>query len=671
MILISHRSLYRSAVGLLMLGAGFGSLRAQEPDREAEGRRLADVVSIAVSEYVEGVVGGEVVRVEELTEARLFLEQARRAAERLGPEAGPRIAPILDGLLQAVNELRPEAELRAGLTALRAELESVLGVSLDLFPAAPPSLARGAAVYQRSCLQCHGESGAGGPLAPSLDPRPADLSDHDALRSTSVVDFYRKVNVGVAGTAMPGFAAALDLDDRWAVALYAATLRYPQLDPAYRDVMTVQCSECLLLLSDFQATASMSDDSLAVVLTARMSPTPRDSEWRALTGYARAAAARELLGGDRALRASRVVARSKATVDAAVAAVRAGNRQLADTRAMDAYLIFEEIETQVRARDAGAASRVEAAFAEFRAALAVGSGVDQAATRREVSAALDGALDRLIVGASGFVLFSQSLVIMLREGLEAILIIGALVAFLTKAGAEQQKREIGWGVLAALGASGITAVGLATLFRSATAHQEALEGITMLVAAAVLFWVSYWLVSKIEVRKWQEFVRSQMQRALTSKRSFALVAVAFLAVYREGFETVLFYAALFTSADGAVGGMTAIVAGMAVGAAALGAVYYLMQRYGVRLPLKPFFAITSTLLYVMAFSFAGQGVAELQAAGVISMTPLDWLPSLPILGIFPTLQTIASQLVLALALGAALLWVFWLEPRTVRPRMSG
>jgi high-affinity iron transporter len=337
---------------------------------------------------------------------------------------------------------------------------------------------------------------------------------------------------------------------------------------------------------------------------------------------------------------------------------------------VDAYLIFEEIETRVRARDAGAAARVEAAFAEFRAAVATAADVEQHAARREVEGALDGALDRLTARASGLVLFGQSVVIMLREGLEAILIIGALVAFLTKAGAEQQKREIGWGVLAALAVSGATAAAFATLLRSASAHQEALEGITMLVAAVVLFWVSFWLVSKIEVRKWQEFVRAQLKRALGSRRALALAAVAFLAVYREGFETVLFYAALITSADSGVGGIPAIGAGILAGAVALGLIYYLMQRFGVRLPLKPFFAVTSALLYIMAFSFAGQGVFELQAAGVISLTPLVWIPSLPVLGIFPTLQTVASQLVLAIALGGGLLWIFWLEPRSVHPRAS-
>jgi high-affinity iron transporter len=254
---------------------------------------------------------------------------------------------------------------------------------------------------------------------------------------------------------------------------------------------------------------------------------------------------------------------------------------------------------------------------------------------------------------------------MVREGLEAILIVGALMAFVVKAGAPERKRDMGVGVLAALGASVVSAVILATMFRESAAHREALEGVIMLVAAAVLFSVSYWLVSKIEVRKWHSFVNSQIRRALSSRRTLALSAVAFLAVYREGFETVLFYGALFASGRGAVGATAVIMSGMGLGLAVLGVVYYAIQRWGLQLPLKPFFAVTSALLYLMAFSFAGQGISDLQEAGYVSATPLRWAPSFPALGIFPTTQTLAAQSFLTVALAAALAWIFWLEPKRI------
>src|SRR6185295_13203847 len=226
---------------------------------------------------------------------------------------------------------------------------------------------------------------------------------------------------------------------------------------------------------------------------------------------------------------------------------------------------------------------------------------------------------------------------------------GALTALLAKAGAPERKKEVGWGVVAALLASLGTAALLAVMVRSSVARREGLEGITMLVAALVLFWVSYWLVSKIEVKKWQQFVGQQLKKAVSSGGGFALAAVAFLAVYREGFETVLFYAALFAAGDGVQAGTAAIAGGIGVGFGILAVIYVVIQRYGVRLPLKPFFGVTSALLYAMAFSFTGQGIADLQEAGWVGTTPLGWAPSVPFLGVFPTLQTLVIQALLVCA----------------------
>ncbi len=669
MILISYlhlRIVFSSAL-LVAVSIPLRVVAQGEPSTTA--RRIADVATIALDEYREGVMGGRVVREDELREARLFLEEARRAAGQLPEEARGEALRFLEDLVAGVMALRSESDLRHLLVGLREALERTLDVTLDLMPTRAPSLQRGEALYAQHCRQCHGEGGSGdGVLAEDLDPPPADLTDRDALRTTSPVDFFRKLNVGVAGTAMPGFNEQLGLDDRWDLALYSSTLRFAG-DPraAGEEELTSNCPYCRLLVSDFRETAALSDDSLAVVIAEQSGLAEGLSD--AVVLFARVAGAAELLGNDRALAAARTVARAKARVVDAMELAAAGDRPGAAARALDAYLVFEQIETAVRARDSKAARRVEQAFTQFRGSLlARRAWADVLEARGEVDASLDGALARVNVTASPAALFGQSFVIMLREGLEAILIVGALIAFLVRAGASQHKRDIGWGVLAAVGASLVTAAGFATLFRSATRHQEVLEGITMLVAAGVLFWVSYWLISKIELQKWQAFVRAQMQKALTSRRALALAAVAFLAVYREGFETVLFYAALFTTSDGSAAATAGIIAGLGVGFAALCLVYFLMQRYSVRLPLKPFFAITSSFLYIMAFSFAGQGVAELQEAGVVSITPLDWVPAVPALGIFPTTQTLVSQLLIATALVGALLWVFWLQPRVARVR---
>ena len=655
-------------VGLSWLLCPAAGLGQGTPERA---RRVADIASLALEEYQLGVQAGRVVSPAELEEARLFLEEARRSAEGLpGGAAGVAVA-LLDTLIAGVRAHQPVERLAPIVAALRAHLSAALGVELDPVPTNPPTLVRGRELYAARCTSCHGDLGRGdGPAAAGLNPPPADLAA-PALRGSSPLEFYRKINVGVAGTAMPAFSAQVGSDDRWALALYASGLRYGGAERERGERwLRERCPGCLMSVSGFTETLASSDDSLAAVLAGELGRTPDDSLVREAVAFARTAGAADVLGGDRRLRAARTVAETRRRMAAAVRSVEVGERAGAVDQLVDAYLVFERIEGELRARRPQTAGEVERRFAELRGAAAQAPLQAVHAAAERLDQALTHAGDELAAATSPRLLFAQSLLIMLREGFEAILVIGALVAFLVRAGAVERKREIGRGVIWAIGASVLTALGYATIFRNATASQEALEGITMLAAAAVLFWVSYWLVSKIELKKWQAFVAARMGKALSSRSALALAAVAFLAVYREGFETVLFYAALFASAGQAPGASAGIASGMVLGLAGLSVVYYLMQRYGTRLPLKPFFAVTSALLYLMAFSFAGQGISELQAAGYVPATPIPWLPAIPALGIFPTLQSVLLQAALAAALAVALVWVFWLEPKARVPETT-
>jgi high-affinity iron transporter len=201
-----------------------------------------------------------------------------------------------------------------------------------------------------------------------------------------------------------------------------------------------------------------------------------------------------------------------------------------------------------------------------------------------------------------------------------------------------------------------------TVFHISVAQQELLEGATMLLAAGVLFYVSYWLLSKMEVVRWNQFVRGKVQQALAGGSVLALPTVAFLAVYREGFETVLFYKALFVS-SGPVEAAIPVVLGMLAASALLVVVYLAISRYGVRIPLKPFFGITGVFLYYMAFVFAGKGVLELQGAGILGVTYVPWAPVIPALGVYGTAEGLLVQGVLVLLFAGGIVWTFLVEPR--------
>jgi high-affinity iron transporter len=330
--------------------------------------------------------------------------------------------------------------------------------------------------------------------------------------------------------------------------------------------------------------------------------------------------------------------------------------------ALTAYLTFERLERELRSKDPSLTGELEADFAAFRAAAGEGPSPGLDAVRARLAERLDRAGQQLGEGLSPLNLFVQSFVIMLREGLEAILIVGALMTFLAKMGAADRRRHVTAGVIAALAASLLTAIALETVFHLSAAHQEAVEGATMVLATAVLFYVSYWLLSKMEVVKWTRFVKSKVHDAVTHGSALALGSAAFLAVYREGFETVLFYKALVISA-GSTARAAPIAGGTLLGALILVGVYLAVYRFGVRLPLKPFFAITSGFLYYAAFTFAGAGLAELQAAGFVPLTPVSWAARIPALGIYPTVETLAAQGLLVLLALVALVWTFVIEPR--------
>jgi high-affinity iron transporter len=607
-------------------------------------RRVAATAQLAAQEYRLGVAGGRVVLQPEVDEAALFLQESRRSAAALPNRVATDAIAKLDSIIALVKRTGSPDSVDLHVSRLTTALASRLGVALDDLPADTPSLARGAEVYAANCSSCHGAQGKGdGPAAIGLDPTPTNLSETAALEDQSPLDYYRRITIGVVGTAMPSFENRLPAQDRWAAALYASLLRLP---PPSGEVPPT--------LASFAVTGRMSDaDLLKAVRAIDKSP----------ANLSRIAAIRSAQPDASAVVTAQVFDRVRSQLDSAYMLARSGDPS-ASTAAFDAYMTFEQVERGVRAKNPTLAAELERDFASLRAA--VGNTMD-AKRLQEIRQQLDIGLERAEVTARDSLspanLALQSFIIILREGLEAILIVGALMTFLVKMGASHRKRDINLGVGAALGASVATAVAIEPVFHLSPARQEMLEGVTMVGAAIVLFYVSYWLLSKMEVVKWNHFVKSKVNDALTSGSSLALASAAFLAVYREGFETVLFYKALFLTGGDHSG--VPITVGILAGAAVLVAVYVAISRFGVRLPLKPFFAVTSAFLYYMAFVFAGKGVAELQAGGLLPTTVVSWVPRLPALGIYPTLESSLAQAVLLALLLLALIWTFLIAPQRV------
>lgn len=249
--------------------------------------------------------------------------------------------------------------------------------------------------------------------------------------------------------------------------------------------------------------------------------------------------------------------------------------------------------------------------------------------------------------------FVQSLLVLLREGGEAVVIVGALIAFLRRLGVEQGVVIVWRGAQAAVVASVLTAWGLSAALGAMGPVREALEGASLVLAAVMLAYVSHWLWFQHGSERWAAFLRAQASSALDHGRMFPLAGAAFLAVYREGAETVLFYQVLLVGAEGRE---VMVAAGALAGALCLGVIYLLYRSLPHRLPAPVFLAATAVPLFALSVVFAGQGIFALQGAGLLPVTTLSWGPRIAWLGLFPTVESLGAQgLVLVLLVPLPLL----------------
>jgi high-affinity iron transporter len=565
------------------------------PAQENPAKRLASIVGVAVEEYAKAVdEHGKLISKDEFDETYGFLTDAKLVAARLSGYDAPATRAILDSLTLAVSERKPPATVKQFYRLFAASLGTAGAMDL---PKGPLDTAQGHPLYLRNCASCHGSRGAGdGPAARTLSTPPPAISLKNLTPELTPGLAYNVISVGVRGTAMPAFAPALTPQQRWNIINYIYALRGERMSlPAARA----------------DATAIPGDTASPVIL---------------------------------------------ALLDSALEFARAGKAAEAGDRAFDAYIAFEPLETSARAKKPGLVATMERYFADFKGAVKRNDIAGAKTSRDAIADGLPAVIDLTQQPSTSWEAFFQSFLIILREGFEAILVLGAVVAFLIKTGHRERLRSVWVGVTLGVLASLATAVVLKTLLGAMPASRSLVEGITMLIAVAVLFSVSYWLISKVEAAKWQKFIREKVTSALEHGGGKALTLVAFLAVYREGAETALFYQALFNSGPN-VG--LPLAFGIVVGLAALAVIFTLFYRYGVRIPMRPFFAVTSILLYYMAFVFMGKGIRELQEANVMPITVVPGALHIDAMGIYPSMETLVAQGILVLLLIFATIKTFW------------
>ena len=602
--------------------------------------RLLDYIAV---DYAAAVADGKVADANEYREMVEFSASARERIEALPMSAArPQLLTQAETLQQAIAAHRSPADVATIARGLAAAVLAAYPVPLA--PSSPPDLVAAAGQYQQQCASCHGTTGAGdGPASVGLDPPAIDFTDRSRARERSVFALYQVIEQGLEGTSMVSYAH-LPADDRWALAFYIGQFAYPQSLEAEGAALWKNDPE---LQAEFSDLASLTQQTPGA-LVERIGEAPA----AAITAYLRRNPG--VVQAPAAVEGQLALARSR--LAESVAAYTAGDHDQARDLALSAYLDgFEPVEPLLAARDGALMARIEAAMGELRARIGRSASVDDVRQQVETVDALFADAERALSPelASNASAFIGAFTILVREGLEALLILIAMVAFLRKANRTEVMPYVHGGWIGALLAGAGTWYVATYVVGISGASRELTEGFAALFAAVVLLFVGIWMHGKSQAGAWQRYINEKLSHALSKRSAWFLFVLSFVVVYREVFETVLFYIALWSQGNG-----MAILAGGGLGIVVLAVIATAMLRYSRRLPIGQFFAISSMLIAVVAVVLAGKGVAALQEAGWVSVSGLS-IPRVALLGIYPTLQSVLAQA----ATLAVLLAGFWYNRR--------
>jgi len=613
---MSLRSRFLAWLLLPLFAASSLNVLADATDGAAQALHLLDYIG---ADYPSTVAEGKVVDDAEY----------REQVEFLG---------VLQGLVVALPERTERAELEKGVAGLAAavakkqdgavvarqarQLGARLAVAYEVSqaPVITPDPARGAPLFAQHCSVCHGDTGAGdGPAGIGLEPPPANLRDVARLDRLSLYDIYNTLGLGIAGTDMPAFADQLDDRQRWDIATYIASF---SAQPVAAPSKTFNLAD-LARQTPSEVRAVEGEQAVATFRAQRAQPPQVQRGPAQLLDY------------------------TSQTLDKSLAAYRSGDHEQAYDLSVAAYLEgFELVESSLDNVDANVRKDTEKALMAYRQSLQDGLPLEQAVQK------LDFAKSKLkesagLLGSDGLstsLSYISGLLILLREGLEAILVLAAILAFLRNTGQESAVRSvnIGWGLalLAGLGTWALAAY----VIDVSGAQRELLEGATALFASVMVLWLGVWMHDRRHAAAWQDYIKSSL---VGGGGRFGFAILAFFSVYRELFEVILFYETLWLQAGPA--GHNAVLAGGATALVLLIGLAWVILRGSAKLPLALFFGINAALLCALSVVFAGHGVKALQEAGIFGTRPVpffefDWL------GIHADAYSLSAQFVALLAI---------------------
>ena len=646
---MSSQILYRSLLTAFVLFASvFSTAYAQSDERvDKLSQSILHILDYISVDYPGVVQNGKVLDAGEFAEQQEFSQQLQALAQQL-PESENKATLVEQGIVlqKSIADKSPAEKINALCKSLASEL--IAAYNVQIAPARIPSLAGADVLYQQNCAQCHGANGFGdGVMAAQLEPKPINFHDRDRQGARSIYSLYSTISLGVEGTAMPSFAQFSEAQ-RWKLAFYVSDFFSTDIERMrgenlwhegqHKDVITTISQ--LVQTTPNEIIAKYNDDALAVLTYLRTQPSALQTE--------------ELPALNNSLE----------KLNASLDAYRKGDQAHAYELALAAYLEgFELAEAAVKAVFPEQSKAIENNMMQYRLMIKEHQPVASVeAKAAEISQLISSVIESVATThVEATASFITSVIILLREGLEAILVLAAIGAFLVKTGRRDALKYMHLGWIGALVLGFVTWFIAEYLIDFSGASREMTEGVTALLAAAILVYVGLWLHNYAHTQHWKAFVQTKVTKSLSGGTLWGLILISFIAVYREVLETVLFYQTLWVQTDPS--GRGYIFSGFLVAAFTLVTLAWVILRFSVRLPLRLFFRINAALLYMLAVVFAGKGVAALQKTGSLQLTPIHF-PEIGAIGVYPSMEGILLQVILV---GLALFWVVYNQIHSQQP----
>lgn len=627
----SIRGIYAVCLLFVFVSWSIVGLAASE-DHLVELRQIAQLAEYIGVDYPEAVNDGQITdngEYQEMLEfSSIITTKISRVAESLS-----KFQPIVHQAKSLQSSIQNKQSINT-VRVLTAELRySVLTLApQSSLPTALMAIAERQQMYENNCASCHGMAGQGdGIAAANLEPSPTDFTDKERALNRSILGLYDAIANGIDGTAMPAFAQ-LTNQQKWSLAFYVGSLAFQPSEqlPAQADPMI--SLQQLVNYSPSLLAKELPNKHTNIIEQLRANPSP-------------------LL-----VTKSTPLTVTRERLKTAQSAYHMGEYDRAHNLAVSAYLDgFELIENNLDARNQSLRKSIETTLIKLRHA------IKQPQNDPELDSVMSHAFNQLDQAEqllaestlSNGTLFSASLVILLREGLEALLVIIALMTVLIRTQRQDALKYVHAGWITALLAGGATWLVAQTLISISGASREVMEGVAAMLAAVVLFYVGIWMHDKTHAEQWQAYIQQHINTKLKSGTLWGLTALAFIAVYREVFETVLFYQSLLTQTVDAQ--FSYIAGGFFLGTIILFALAWVLIKYSIKLPIARFFATTTYLLLALSFVLMGKAVSALQEAAFIDISPLPVSFSIEWIGVNSTWQGVLSQALILLAFAVVIL----------------